>query len=374
MNAPALTSDHSHASWRALRHDRGLRHHLAACQAWLHRAGECNACRDACPLGALLFDADGLALHPDCVDCGRCAPACPQGALELPLTLPERPLEVDCRRVPGLLRGDAVAPCLGALEAATLARWALRDDAAPVRLLDRGWCAACGVGGGGMHPVEAALAQAWAWLAEAGVPPERWPRLATLPLPADVALPERAGGNAGEPLSRRAFFGRLSSPVRTPSPAALRPPPRAAAAHPSLARARLRDALGGLPASALPALAAGERCLGHAGCARVCPTGALRAWEEGDAGGVNFDAALCTACGLCARHCPEGALRLDATGGEAREIRLNRHARSTCAGCGDVFEAPAGEEEEDLCEPCRKSRLLAQNLFQPMSIQTGGTA
>ena len=378
----------SQDSWRALRGDRSLRHLSSACLPLRQRAGECTACRAACPADALLMTPEGLALHADCLGCGRCVPACPMGALELPDSVPEIGMDavtavrVDCRRVPAALRSDPAVPCLGALDAPALLRLRAQAGERAIELIDRGWCENCPAGGG-EHPAVAARASAQALLAEMDVPAELWPRLASIPLPESVALPCGAG-LGGPTLSRRAFFGRMAQPVRElaidAEPASRTRPRQAARARPSVARQRLHAALDTLdagrrlPASAYPRLTASARCRDHQGCVQVCPTGALYAYREADGGGVRFDAAACIACGLCERHCPEQALKL--APGEAAptadrsqqpwgaDAPLTRHAQRACSTCGTAYGVPHGEADPGLCDPCRKSRHFAQDMFR----------
>ncbi len=370
-------------AWRTLRQDRALRHLEAACLPLRQRMDGCDACRAACPAGALLFEDAGLALHADCHGCGRCLPACPMGALDLPEARPavaaasgepsRSALAIDCRRVPARLRGEITVPCLGALDAAALLELRAQAGARGIELRDRGWCADCPAGGDGAHPAQAAVNACIMHLVELGQPPARWPRLVDAALPAKHALPLGTGSAA---LSRRAFFARFAEPVRVRgAPAARRSMP-ASPAHASLARNRLLAALSALApagrttAHAHPLLRATTRCRDHQGCVRVCPTGALRAWREHETGGLRFAAAQCIACGLCAQHCPEQALQLSAPSATASpndgEATLTRHTRARCTGCGAELriDAEAGVDAPALCDPCAKSRHLAGALFQ----------
>lgn len=303
------------------------------------------------------------------------------GALELPGSRPAiaaqaaTAVRVDCLRVPAALRAEACVPCLGALDAASLLELRAQAGERPIELADRGWCRTCPAGGVD-HPARAALESARALLAEMQVPAALWPRLANLPLPESVAAPGVAEQDGEEPLSRRAFFGRVARPIRQLAAEPGTAPParfQAAPARPSVARQRLDAALTALaagqdrplPASAYPRITASVRCRDHQGCVQVCPTGALRASREADAGGVRFDPAACVACGLCEQHCPEQALKLSpGDAAHARETQLTRHARRPCPACGTAYGVPHGEADAGLCDPCRKSRHLAHSMFQ----------
>ena len=382
--------------WHALRDKDGLRLLSAACQAWLHRVGNCTACRDACPVDALLFEPSGLALLEDCLGCGRCVPACPMGALNLPDLVhgtpsDHAPVRVDCRRVPAPLRTEVSVPCLGALDAAALLE--MTSAGRGVEVLDRGWCAECPVGGGDPvsgFPALQAIHQATKLLTDGGWPADLHPRRVLEPLPGDVALPVRAGA----PMSRRAFFGRLAKPVRDVAATPvipLTPPPRQPAAspsHPSLARARWVAAVQALPrrgtstetvgtlGSPPPhvALQAGSRCCNHQGCIRLCPTGALRPYQAGTDGatvsGVEFDARLCIDCGLCIRHCPEQALTRRVQDESVLDwdspVPLTRHASRRCEDCDTPYSVPDGQAYPGCCDPCHKSRQLARDMFYPL--------
>ena len=55
-----------------------------------------------------------------------------------------------------------------------------------------------------------------------------------------------------------------------------------------------------------------SRCLGHAACANVCPTGALTVESEASGDWIwQLDRARCSACGACADVCPTGAIAID---------------------------------------------------------------
>lgn len=385
----------SSASGQPLRANIGLCYLIDACQAWVHRVGACEACRYACPVDALLWEHDRLALLADCLGCGRCVPACPMGALDLPAMIQTAPtqsgtLQVDCRRVPAPLRAGVSVPCLGGLDAAALLELAAAGQ--PIELLDRGWCASCPAGGGELSasfPAQAALDRAAALLSQRGWSATCLPRRVLAPLPEDVALPLPSGGSSDAPLSRRGFFGRLAKPIKdiTAQPVAPPPsrPPVAAPPHASLAQTRLLAALQSLPARdmgdgvtatppALPplltvVLQTGPECRNHQGCTKVCPTGALRPYQDEvdgvEVSGVRFDSRLCIDCGLCLKHCPERALvkkKADAqTSGEW--VTLSQHVSRRCVDCGSPYSVAVGQADSGRCDPCEKSRRLARDMF-----------
>ncbi len=122
-----------------------------------------------------------------------------------------------------------------------------------------------------------------------------------------------------------------------------------------------------LPQGAVPELRVSGDCLDHGICASVCPTGALRRYEEPGAQGLEFDAAECFACGACVVVCPERAMSLEARDCAPPSMeRISRHELRACTRCDDEFAARHGEE---LCPACRKDVALFKTGFQPGAIE-----
>jgi formate hydrogenlyase subunit 6/NADH:ubiquinone oxidoreductase subunit I len=114
-----------------------------------------------------------------------------------------------------------------------------------------------------------------------------------------------------------------------------------------------------LPAALFPAIEIADSCRNHRVCSSICPTGALRPYEEGAASGLEFDAQACIACGDCVRGCPEKAIglipaRQQGSAPEGVE-RLTRHAIRECATCGSEFASPGGKA---ICPACEKTKDL----------------
>lgn len=123
----------------------------------------------------------------------------------------------------------------------------------------------------------------------------------------------------------------------------------------------------GLPAGKNPELRATDACLGHGVCASVCPTGALRLFEESGFRGLEFDSVGCFACGACVAVCPEQALRLEPRHpGLPQPVpeHITRHALAVCSRCDAEFKASANEE---FCPVCRKEVGLFTHGFSARS-------
>jgi ferredoxin len=122
-----------------------------------------------------------------------------------------------------------------------------------------------------------------------------------------------------------------------------------------------------LPEGAIPWLSVSEDCLDHGICASVCPTGALRRYEEPGLQGLQFDASECFACGACVVVCPERAMSLEARESAPESIeRISRHELRACARCDDEF---AARGDDELCPACRKDVALFKTGFQPGAIE-----
>ncbi|MCL6521767.1 MAG: 4Fe-4S dicluster domain-containing protein [Firmicutes bacterium] len=392
------------AGWRVL--ERFLERWQAAPVRWLparcvrarHRLGDCRACAEACPCGAILFGEAGgaAAVRVDgerCLRCGLCLAACPtealrwEGAPPAPTRGPEG-RRLRCTGAGPARPGEEAIPCLGALDLP-----ALLESAARPLLLIHGDCAACPLARGRQAFAErlgqARRLAAWSDLTPlVGLCEERpgAPGAAAEEGP-PVSRPAPGGGPR---LSRRDLFrlaGREAGAgalAALPVPSGEAPPalwsdghlPRATGSR----RRRLapwwplaaggpegvgasRERAEGLPLWRLGSSAPdGATCQGCGLCAELCPEEALRL-EQPEGGGrfrLLFEAWRCSGCGLCTAACPSGFLRLEPglLPLEPGPAPLAEGELARCALCGTPFRSEGEGEDEDgggLCPACRET-------------------
>lgn len=383
MDMPVTHSDASNMPirFRPLPGDGRVAFAAEACIAARSLPSACSRCAQACPVGAVRVGEAGPELVADCLGCGRCAAACPTGAIVLKGfpdsgKLPDGNAvqHVECWKVPASLTGHAAmrVPCLGGLDAGWLLEWQARLGRTPLALIDRGWCAQCSAGGDA-HPVRPAVDEAARLLDACRVQSAERPRLVQRPLPVQLmpaAIPQPA---AEEKIDRRAFFRRFAAEaaraIPAPTPAA--PRKRRGSDFPLPKRERLLAVLSALtqrsiealPAAVLPGLTLAAGCDHLGACAGMCPTGALRLYEEDGHAGAAFEPRDCVACGLCAQACPARAIEVRPAGPSelnAVEQILTAFPLVKCGNCLTPFAAARGET---LCPACRRHRAMAGTLF-----------
>jgi ferredoxin len=187
--------------------------------------------------------------------------------------------------------------------------------------------------------------------------------------------------STGPTTSRRAFFSGLGRAVSDGvvrkagrasallDPARFEKSPRAPIAFVRAQETRmlmetLARRFGASPDVAVsPRITVSGACQLHGGCARLCPTGALRIVDRGTMRELRFDAAQCIDCGACAKACPESALRFEEPAWRIfsrGDVVLSQRAISECPRCGDRTVTPS---EDGYCTNCSKAGGLARAGF-----------
>ena len=340
----------------------------------------CGACEAVCPAGAFSW---GMLDASACIDCGLCTAVCPAGAVETQLAYGERLAEafaqprvlLACEKTAqradrdaawdeeaaageaaARTEGAAPLPCLGFLTRGLL--WAIASQK-EARLIV-GACRSC-IPAVYRHLLAEAEAANAALLA-AGRPPVAV--LDEAPAAGKVsrrdfflhfvqAAKERLGkgaeaatGEAGKPegaAGTRTGAGEV--PAGFESAAAQKKEAEMLSPPVSFFTPVWAFSRGALPAAVHGDLTLFDGCTGCGFCARLCPSGALRAELQEAELVLTFYPQLCTSCGLCQARCPKGALRLTASPAAKRWRVPLPH----CASCGAPFQ-PIGAS--DVCRAC----------------------
>lgn len=357
------------------------------CTRYRYRYSECSRCADVCPHEALVLRDDGVGLDATrCQNCGLCVSACRTGAWTSeqfkPIDLLRQAIKLPAFSVacaPSGAVADAVVPCLGALDAASLAYLAKRRI--PVTLRGAEHCTACPHGERGAAQLAMNLA-ACDVLMRAAEPlaGEPWiapQREAAAPHVADRQADRLPEGFAA---GRRQLFRRLVGRGVDEVARAPEPPPSApdSAIRPgAYALTEQRELLqivcarkDGQPFTvplddALPlmALTLYAGCTACEACFRVCPTGALQIEESPADWQLKFQPDCCVACEVCLEVCQPRVLDADSAF-DARPERPARVllalAKQRCERCDRHF---VSAQPEQTCPVCRDDEDAFSQIF-----------
>jgi len=348
------------------------------CTRYRFRYSACSRCADVCPHDAVALTDEGVRIDPArCQNCALCTTACPTDALASEALKPVDMLREAIRHerfaiacAPSGVSGDVVVPCLGAVDAGSLAYLAKRRI--PVTLRGSAQCEHCAHGARGAAQLARNL-NACVLLQDAAASADK---------PADWIAPQldepdgaAADSRGAAPFAagRRQWFRRLvgrgaaevarSLEVPVPAPMtpdkAIRPGPYALPERRELLQivcTRKDDQPFRVPLhEALPmmALSLQPGCTTCEACFRVCPTGAIQIEESPANYQLKFDADRCVACAVCLDVCQPRVLDADASF-DARPEQPPRvllaMAKQRCARCDRHFVSLTPQE---CCPICR---------------------
>jgi ferredoxin len=344
----------------------------AQCVRYRYRYSDCTRCVDACPHGAVRPTDAGIDIDPGvCRNCALCTSACRTGAVVsgnldrielLRRAIKHESFTIAC--APSGLRAEAIVPCLGALDAVTLAYLSKRGIDTELR--GASGCIGCPQGARGAAQLHANL-DAVSSLAGAAAP-EPWRPIRL----ADDGPGHPSVADQSHAMARRQLFRRLvgrgidavaagggGDELLPVAEKAIRPGPYAVTDQRELLRivaGRVEGRALRLPAhEAIPLidLELSDGCTACEACFRACPTGAIAIEESESSWTLAFDAQRCVGCEVCVEVCQPKVLRASAVAEvtSVKNVRaLHRLAKQRCVRCDRFFVSHRPRESCGVCE------------------------
>ncbi|BAL26941.1 4Fe-4S dicluster domain-containing protein [Azoarcus sp. KH32C] len=348
--------------------------HASRCTRYRFRYSECNRCEEACPHAAITLSDEGARLDPTrCQNCALCVSACRTAAWQAETFKPIELLRQAIRQetfsfacAPSGLAADAVVPCLGAIDAVTLAYLAKRHI--PVTLHGAGQCTGCTHAPRGAEQLALNLEGCKVLMAAAAPQDSAW----ALPTVANDAAPERIRARPDFVAGRRQLFRRLlgrgmdevaqsAAAIEVSRPIVDKAIRASAYVLPEqrellqiVCNTRDGQACDVPLHDALPLMGLELRagCSACEACFRVCPTGAIQIDESPAHWQLQFVADRCVGCQVCLEVCQPRVLDAEAAF-DARPERpariLHTLSKQRCARCDRHFVSPRPEETCPIC-------------------------
>lgn len=357
--------------------------HATRCVRYRYRYSECARCVDACPHQAIeLADSGASLVAGKCQNCALCVSACHTGAWSaaafkpiemLRLAIKAEQFSVAC--APSGMAADAIVPCLGSLDACTLAY--LEKRRLPLSLLGTAHCSGCAHAPKGEEQLAANL-EAVAELRRAAAP-EVWRETRIADDSAAAAPPAGPRFAAGRRQLFRRLIGRgVDQVIAAAEPLALpQAVPDQAIRAGAYALTEQRELLQIVAArkdgqpfrvaihEALPALdlTIAPGCTLCEACFRVCPTGAISIIENPGDWALLFQRDRCVGCAVCLEVCQprvlDAAAQFDLASDQPARPLISQ-AKQRCDRCDRFF---VSHRPEQTCPVCRDDQDAFSAIF-----------